>query len=570
MLTPLLLSILGAVTDNLILTYLMLAGIVTIVVVVSCTNWIPAKLYPVAVFSLSLALLYQTTLIGSYLVGNDIHLEYYSYQQTMLHGWHWNQPLAGNNNTAIGLTVIAPFLTRVFHISGFWIFKAVYPLLYGFAPVLLYLAFKQMFGSRRAFLSCFFLVSVPTYLLEIVSISKQQLSGVCIAALVFLLFYRKWPAKWRLLLAFPLAAVVAPVHYSSGYILLYFAGVGAASMILAGWMKLGAPIASIRVYLALAGVIALVTFGYFSLLHSSLADPLIQIKAAGVSSPITTQYATNLEPVTRAAFGIDFLSVGLDGKVFRALQLATEAAIVVGFGVALLRARRHQLPRDFIALCGAGISLLLIVTLLPAISSSLNMSRFYFFTLTILAPLLILGGERLLHPLFRKRALPILVLGLLVPYFLFTSGVVFSAEHKTNNSTVDIPYSIALSHSRLDVTAMGTKDDDKAVRWIAQNLGAHLLFTDFHGTMLLSEQTGQNQIAQNHQIRVIPEDTKAIEDNAWVYLRSWSIDNHMLTYKSGVGLRTSIEFAEAGISGLLEGRSILFQSGSACVYGGRE
>ena len=114
---------------------------------------------PYLVFLLGLAFLYQTTLISNGLVGTDIHTEYYFYRAA-LDGW--DTSIAHAYNTAIGTTVIAPFLTNVFRIPGYWIYKAVFPLLFAFVPVILFIIYRKEFGDKVAFLGTLFFITLPT------------------------------------------------------------------------------------------------------------------------------------------------------------------------------------------------------------------------------------------------------------------------------------------------------------------------------------------------------------------------------------------------------------------------
>lgn len=566
LMSPVLFAVLGVVTGELGFKYATAGAVALCVIIVICTDLVNPKLYPLALFSMNLAMMYQVTLLTPYLVGTDIHPEYYYYRESLVNGW--NLSISNNYNTAIGLTLVAPFLTRVLHIDGLWVFKAVYPALYSITPVLLYLAFREIIGSKRAFLACFFFVAIPTNLIEVTGITKLQLSGLCISFAIFLLLYRRWTPKLRLALILPAVALIVLTHYSTGYVFLYFVIVGTILALFAKLIKFGTPILPTRVYIALLCATALFVVGYFTLIGSNMSNPLNYVDPARYLVPPTAaQYVTEQEPIIHTALGLDMLSVPADGKIFRVLQLLTEAFIVVGFIVLGYRMwrRRDAVPLEYFALCSAGLLLLLACVVLPTFSRLLNMTRFYYLALYFLAPLVVIGGEFVLHKL-GDRTLPALATCVLVPYFLFTSGAVFELEQKPDISTLNIPYSVALSGHRIDITATSTGNDEKVMEWISENYNDDgKVYADLHGTQILME-----WLSPDLQGGYMFLDLSKVKDEAWVFLREWNSEHEALVYHAGIGLRKELSYRELGVDKLLDGRPLLYQVGKSKVYGGRQ
>lgn len=563
LLSPVPLAVMGAVLQETWLIYVMLVSVVAIVGLVGLTNYIPAKLYPLAIFAISLALIYQTTLISPYLVGTDIHSEY-NYYLNALDGW--DRTIQGNYNTAIGLVWVAPFLTHITGIDGVWIFKAIYPFMFSFAPVLLYLAFKDFIGRKVTFLACFFFVSAPPFLLEVVQITKLQLSGLCLAFIIFLLFYRGWSQKLRLWLVVPTSLLLIMFHYSTGYIYLYFIGGGACLVLLAWLCRWAKPTLPLKSMFILVGIIVVGIVGYFTLIGSTLSNPAEWIEPAKYVPPPFAQVITQQEPVIKTALGLDFMSATIEGKVFRVFQILTELFIAVGFIGMVVRYRcEKRFPLEYTALCGAGLLLILACIILPDFSKLINMTRFYHLALYFIAPLVVIGGIYLLKPWAKTKAIPILTLGLLLPYFIFTSGAVFEALKRPDISSINIPYSLALSHQRVDMAGICTEDDHKALEWINQNKGDARVFTDIHGAILMLE-----WVTIDNQIDHIPLDVGTIPDDAWVFLRERNQDDRIITYHAGIGLRKSISYDDLGIDGLLSDRPVLYHNSNAYVYGGKD
>ncbi|KKL99105.1 hypothetical protein LCGC14_1817680, partial [marine sediment metagenome] len=61
-----------------------------------------------------------------------------------------------------------------------------------------------------------------------------------------------------------------------------------------------------------------------------------------------------------------------------------------------------------------------------------------------------------------------------------------------------------------------------------------------------------------------------VPDDSYIYLRERNVDREEITYQSGVGLRRTRSYDDAGFWDVLAGRSILYQAGSAVVYGPKE
>ncbi|KKN12049.1 hypothetical protein LCGC14_1020490, partial [marine sediment metagenome] len=216
---PVILSILGARLWNPIPLLVLVVVVCGLVLAVSFKR-IDKKYYPWILGSISLSLLWQTTLISNYLIGTDIHTEYYYYNLAFENGWNPNLP--HNYNSAVGVTVLAPFLSRLLHIDGVWVFKVIYPLLFAFTPVVLYHAYKRLVAPRKAFLASFFFISVPVFTVGAISISKLQLSALLLALSVLLLIRGKPSKPIGVVFGILLGIGVALFYYTVSYVYIFY------------------------------------------------------------------------------------------------------------------------------------------------------------------------------------------------------------------------------------------------------------------------------------------------------------------------------------------------------------
>ena len=153
--------------------------ICVIIVLAAFCKIITPEVYPLALYVISLCLLYQTTLMSPYLIGTDIYTEYAVYHQVASAGI-WDPSLTSivnpNVNSCLSIAMLAPTYSLLGNISGIWVFKAVYPLIFSFLPLVLYRIFRIQLGYKSAFLSVIFFMLLPTFSLEMISLCRQQIA----------------------------------------------------------------------------------------------------------------------------------------------------------------------------------------------------------------------------------------------------------------------------------------------------------------------------------------------------------------------------------------------------------
>ncbi|MBM4450670.1 MAG: DUF2206 domain-containing protein, partial [Chloroflexi bacterium] len=191
--------------------------------------------------------------------------------------------------------------------------------------------------------------------------------------------------------------------------------------------------------------------------------------------------------------------------------------------------------------------------LLPNFASPLNTTRWYHISLITLAPFCILGGETIclgiislwhrLRHVARGFSLAnaednqaffgFVALAVLIPYFLFTSGVIFEVSKHQVTDRIDIPYSIALSSYRIDLAGVFNQQDGAAAQWLSLNVPHNSkIYVDDHTSQLLKFY-GINK----EQITHYPQDSDKLQDASYAFLSSWNVSKGELTFAVGPGLR---------------------------------
>lgn len=549
------------------------------------------KTAPYLVFLLGLAFLYQTTLISNGLVGTDIHAEYYMYQQA-LDGWDWAYP--HNYNTAIGATVVAPFLTNWFGIPGYWIFKAIFPALFALVPLILFIVYRKEFGEKIAFLGCLFFITLPTYTLEMIGLPRQMLGELMLAIILLLVIV----SPIRLRYSVPLLVAVATLGYLFHYImgpaiLMYTAGCALVLMFVKArrfpirWLAL------VIVLPALVGGMYYASVAEGKVLSDLLIGSTWTVERTidvlpGPSTPsepesgeqaqptlpedAPTSYFRRQEPLMRTALGLDFMDASPLGKIFRIFQFATQLALILGC-VWLLRNRRKISP-EYIAFTLTALTLVAACVFLIRFSNMLNLTRFYHLALFLLSPLLVAGC------LYFTRNLKVSVLALLIPYMLFTTGVVFEVAKETDVSRVNMPYSIPLSNHRVDLVG-AFSDNDIAVRdWIADS--ELPVVADINGLLLLAEKANPSSHRHTSHTNLltallpddwwgyIPRSVAELPEGTYIFLTEHNMRTRTVLFKpdwyaqkdTASGMRQPYPFEFVGIS---DNMDVVYRQGDATV-----
>ena len=447
----LLITALGSYYQVYAVPYVIITAIVVVTVLIALDK-IDERYYPIYIYGLALALLWQTSMLGTWIVGADIHGEFFVANRAITDGWDWN--FAHVNNTSIVIGGLTPLLAKL-GISPVWQFKALYPAVFAAVPVILYFAYSRMLGTKRAYFASMFFMIVPVFFVEIVGIVKSMVAEVFLALMVLLMVINI--KSWLRILGLGVTVTLAALcHYTIGIMAIMYL-VGGFVILLVGkkWLRTRMTVL-ISYSLAIVIVFTSVYFWYsssgdgfmfkyldtvrhnitavavsltpdvFTTAEPEVTEPEV-IESEVVESEVIEPEATEpnmfepfiaeaiklnesearalwyrQEPLIRAAIGLDFADATIEGKTFRVLQYLTQFLIVVGLYYLL---RRRTFTSEYTAGVIVSFGLLVMVLFFPTFSSLINASRFYHVSLFFLAPLLILGIEGIANDLGRLKCL---------------------------------------------------------------------------------------------------------------------------------------------------------------------
>jgi uncharacterized membrane protein len=178
------------------------------------------KMYPLAILSISLALLFHKSLISSYIWGWDISFEYFMAQGVIQNGY-WFMNFPNNYNSMLSVVVLAPALSHYTGLNLVWVLKIIYPFIFAFLPVGLYFTFKKQTTAPIAFLSVFFFISLFTYYTEMLSVVRQMIAEFFLVLILLLMVSNNLNTAKRSILAILFSISIVFSHYGLSYILLF-------------------------------------------------------------------------------------------------------------------------------------------------------------------------------------------------------------------------------------------------------------------------------------------------------------------------------------------------------------
>jgi uncharacterized membrane protein len=524
-----------------------------------------SKFIYILIYSYSAALLLQTTLQGYGLVGMDLHLEYFFYNEYLSKGV---SSVSHAYNSSSLLNFILPWATKILGIPGYTLFRICIPLLFATVPVFLFSIYSKITTKQIALLGTFIFFLFSSYLIEISGMAKMMAAETCLIVSLWLLM-----SNIRLLIKIPsilvLVFLASTIHYTVGIIALGFITFSLilnirqkeAKILLLGLVGL-IGLLGLYFYLVSNGIILdLISSTFNAMLHpipSGLKDNLSISSRLVIDIDSTYRYLLDIpvigpnlyylpDPV-KAALCLDIRSVPPVILVFRLLQFLIQIGLLVGSIMYLKTHLRGSFYYRGLVFFSFVLAIASVLT--SSLAFALNATRLFHIILISTSPLIILGLLKIL------RNKIYLLLPILLVYFSYTTGIVYEIS-KYESSKLGIPYSIALSNYRNELQGTYSESDIKVAKFIWSSMPLPL-YSDLHGFNLLEEGIFDRQNLNN-----LPADLKGLKPPYYIFLRERNDRDQSLTYWNGSGLRKSISYKESGLDLIIESSQILYQVGNS-------
>ena len=574
-----LLSIIGALYINVPILLMMIIAITALyALTVFSKRLIPTGLYPLLIFVVSTALIFHTSLMSKYLIGYDVHREYFVFRLTETNGC-WQRvcivtdpsrpdllPIA-NFNSVLSITILPTVYSCFLNINGELIFKIIYPLVFCLVPLALYRIYEKQTEKLVAVLSTFFFMSTHVfYGIEMLSLARQIIAELFLVLAVLLLVDKKMaPRKSRLLfLIFGVALIVS--HYSLAFIFLFYIILTFAL----SYKKNGEKMLNG----ALVLLLIITTFSWYTYVSPSPTLTLIN-SFQNIYDMLIIDLFNPATRIPEATWAIQHSIVAT--LVDRMLFYIRNLFILVGVLWLIVKPDETKFSSEYRSMSILSMFILFLCVAIPNFATKLNITRFYQITLLFLAPFFVIGGKTLFSWIgkvtssfsnkLRKSSYENLELQMvsivLIASFLFQVGFISRVIEDTPSfSSLDISRMKTTNNLKIKndfYNAYTPEQDVYSAIWLSENMNkTSRIYAD---PVSRSHVLASYGLIPGEQISLLTSSTK-LGHGTYIYLRHLNIIDGSIS-QFGHGLAP---FNISEISSLLSESNKIYSSGDSEIY----
>jgi uncharacterized membrane protein len=398
--------------------------------------------YPLALWLISLSLLLMYGLTSSYLMGRDVHLEYYCFQLN-LSNYHWDLNSYYNAYNACISVNILPVIYHVLSgVKGEYIFKVFMAMIGSIIPLIVYLVASKYLSRRYAFFAGILFV-FQLFFISLLGAVRQEIAILFFFLTIMVVFdfeINKSASK-VLTVIFIVSTLIS--HYSTAYVsfvlilpillLPFFKGLlKDRKLVFTNMDVIFISLAFILIWYLL---VAKVQFAS----GAQVIGKTVAATAAGGGGTTSTLIAT------RGAYVLGVLGVvlkSLPNTISVLVHDAMFATILVGL-YSILRKYKHYKEKfgtQFLLGIVISISLLVLFVALPYISIAYDASRLFFQLIIFLAPIFIIGCMTIARWIKKPNWDVVVILILLISLFTCVTylqysllGTPYSAQYENNS-----------------------------------------------------------------------------------------------------------------------------------------
>lgn len=540
---------------NNVLLMFMIVIIALVAILIGFDRFIPAKYYPLAIFILTISLLFHKSLISMNLWGWDIFHEYFL-ANIVIDNSFWDSTIRANTNAMLSIVSLIPFFSSICAMSPVWVLKIIYPIIFSFVPLGLFIAIQKQTNDKIAFFAMFFFISIFTFYSEMLALARQQMAELFLVLTILVMIDKTLDRRKSLCLLCIFGASIVVSHYGltwiylfsliAVWILLIFSetsGIQALKegiyskirRIIDNFPENSNPVALRPRTIILPYVLffAMFTiFWYITFSSGSIIDSVVTIGERIINSIsaefLNPESAQGLKVIVKEA------TTPLH-TISKYLHFMTIFFIVIGLLISVIIRDKFQFENEYIVFSEINFLICIGGIAIPFFASALNTTRLYHITLIFLAPFCIIGGLVVYSSIFRPflkwdpyRAISIFF----VIFLFFNSG--FIDEIATGKSS-----SMALDHTILESTTNSELYNDKEVagaQWLS-NVHNNVIYVD-KNRLYLWNSFGYSQRT------TLPENPNQIQGYSYLYLGTHNIleknnttlnDENNITYGPYVG-----------------------------------
>jgi len=409
------------------------------------------RLLMMLVWSVSLSLLLSSTLASDYLIGYDVHREYFLALQTSIAG-AWSPLQVDPYTSLLSITILPAIISDLSALSMVQIFKVVFPLIYSIVPLILYKVARKILAPSAAFLSVFLFMSYDAFYDQMLSLGREEIAELLLMLLILALLSPSISSgtSGRLTLVL-LTLGFATSHYSLAYIYL--------AILVLSFVTYRIFRISVRsVDMTLLAITSVVLLSWYAFAASGAGILTLNGALSFVVNAMRTDlFSPATTPQLSKALGAVPLPPGILHQADRYTELSVPLLLLLGFIVFACKKEKSITERQILPIMSGGLLLLGGDAVLPGFAAALDFSRTYHTALLFISICFIYGAgfverallsigslirrHRQIHVPSVARTLH-LAAAVLFLYFLFVSGWLWAV-------TSDVPTSLVFDTNRM-------------------------------------------------------------------------------------------------------------------------
>lgn len=450
--------------------------------------------YPFAIFNIALALLIMNGLPSNYLIGRDVHWEYYFFKTTIQSN-HWNAflhiPYSGYN-ACISITILPTIYHTLLDISSLYIFKFYYGLLGAVIPLGVYLISERILkDNSMAFYAALLFVFQFSFI-YLLGWTRQLIALLffTLAVMIILNPGIKDYAKKILFLIFLISTVFS--HYTTSYIFLIIIGL---IPIILGISKKLSPISSKlncmeRKYekfnfnkknysqftsISLAILFFIVIFAWYAQVTARPFNDMISFISNTLFSMgnFFAEDMRNNSELALVGVGLGDLPNKMSAYVHQIIF------VIIGIGALILLIKpnytKYTINIEYLIAVIISMGILASFIALPFVSQGYGGTRLYTQLLVILAPVFVIGVQSITKFIKNKN--------LNIPLILTMLILLFSCTTYLQYHFYGIPYSYAYDNDSVQYYETHIYDSEVVgAQWL-HNYGENItIYSDAFGS----------------------------------------------------------------------------------------
>lgn len=383
-----------------------------LILLIAFSNFIPTNVFPLAIFVVSISLLFHYSLISRYLCGWDVFTEYY-YSKLVITNSYWDYTIPHNVNAMLSTNILLPIYSILLNIDLILVIKVICPLIFALVPVVLYRIFQSQFNHIIAYLSSYFFVSLFVFFTEMLALVRQQFAEFFLVLLVLLMVDDKIDKVNRTILAILFSFSLIVSHYGLSYIYLSFF---IFLLIIYLFSKIPTSMISKNMYIqclfsndkknliSSSFIILFVVFSLAYYIYVSNSSQFFNITKLlnHMFSSIFSEFLSHSTGVSVIAKSEDTLLYSL----WKILILLSQIFISIGIIESVINFNKYKLNTEFYFFSLINYCMLLCAVFFPYLSEFFNLARTYHISLIFLSPFCITGGISVFNRIFNAIKVP--------------------------------------------------------------------------------------------------------------------------------------------------------------------